>query len=141
MNIVAGCLQERDAKGSDSDVALIAFQPRYYTRDNKTGGAPDDIVGDSAPTIAFAAGQGEPNADSESGVAYCLDAGRGIQGVMRSGVRRLTPVECCRLQGFPDDWFDGTGLSDSAMYRTLGNAVAVPVVEWIGKRLVEVGRG
>lgn len=53
-------------------------------------------------------------------------------------VRRLTPTECCRLQGFPDDWFDGTGLSDSAMYRTLGNAVCVPVAEWIGRRLVKV---
>lgn len=51
-------------------------------------------------------------------------------------VRRLTPRECERLQGFPDDWTGGE--SDSARYRTLGNAVAVPVVEWIAKRLVEV---
>ena len=51
-------------------------------------------------------------------------------------VRRLTPVEWERLQGFPDDWT--TGFPDSVRYRTLGNAVAVPVVEWIAKRLVEV---
>jgi site-specific DNA-cytosine methylase len=44
-------------------------------------------------------------------------------------VRRLTPVECERLQGFPDDWT--AGQSDSARYKQMGNAVAVPVVEWL----------
>lgn len=44
-------------------------------------------------------------------------------------VRRLTPVECERLQGFPDDWT--AGQSDSARYKQMGNAVAVPVVEWV----------
>lgn len=44
-------------------------------------------------------------------------------------VRRLTPVECERLQGFPDDWT--AGQSDSTRYKQMGNAVAVPVVEWI----------
>lgn len=51
----------------------------------------------------------------------------------RSGARRLTPRECERLQGFPDDWTKG--FSDSARYRMLGNAVAVPVAEWIARRL------
>lgn len=51
-------------------------------------------------------------------------------------VRRLTPVEWERLQGFPDDWTSGH--SDATRFRTLGNAVAVPVVEWIAERLVEV---
>jgi DNA (cytosine-5)-methyltransferase 1 len=53
------------------------------------------------------------------------------------GVRRLTPKECLRLQGFPDDWFDGVGLSDSQKYRLCGNAVAVPCAEWIGRRIIE----
>jgi site-specific DNA-cytosine methylase len=44
-------------------------------------------------------------------------------------VRRLTPVECERLQGFPDDWT--VGQSDSSRYKQMGNAVAVPVVEWV----------
>lgn len=44
-------------------------------------------------------------------------------------VRRLTPVECERLQGFPDDWT--VGQSDSTRYKQMGNAVAVPVVEWL----------
>lgn len=48
-------------------------------------------------------------------------------------VRRLTPLECERLQGFPDEWTDGE--SDSARYRMLGNAVAVPVARWLATRL------
>ena len=52
--------------------------------------------------------------------------------------RRLTPRECERLQGFPDDWTDQQ--PDSARFKQLGNAVAVPVVEWIIGRLVEVDR-
>lgn len=51
------------------------------------------------------------------------------------GVRRLTPTECERLQGFPDGWTDGQ--SDTVRYRQLGNAVAVPVAEWIGRRIME----
>jgi site-specific DNA-cytosine methylase len=51
-------------------------------------------------------------------------------------VRRLTPLECERLQGFPDGWTAPTGKEkDSPRYRALGNAVAVPVVEWIARRL------
>lgn len=49
-------------------------------------------------------------------------------------VRRLTPIECERLQGFPDDWTSGQ--ADSNRYKQMGNAVAVPVVEWIVGRLV-----
>lgn len=51
-----------------------------------------------------------------------------------AGVRRLTPLECERLQGFPDCWTEG--LSDSARYQRLGNAVAVPVIEWLGRRIM-----
>ena len=54
-------------------------------------------------------------------------------------VRRLTPTECLRLQGFPDDWLDlDPPLSDSAKYRMVGNAVAVPVAKWLGRRIVGV---
>jgi DNA (cytosine-5)-methyltransferase 1 len=54
----------------------------------------------------------------------------------QTAVRRLTPTECERLQGFPDGWTSGQ--NDGARYRQMGNAVAVPVVEWIIKRLVAV---
>lgn len=52
-----------------------------------------------------------------------------------SVVRRLTPVECERLQGFPDGWTDGQ--ADSHRYKQMGNAVAVPVVQWIINRIVK----
>jgi len=61
-------------------------------------------------------------------------------------VRRLTPMECERLQGFPDGWTshrvdEKKGVieqADSPRYKQMGNAVAVPVVEWIVRRLVAV---
>lgn len=43
-------------------------------------------------------------------------------------VRRLTPLECCRLQGFPDDWCDGVPGSDSAQYRMWGNGMNLQTV-------------
>ena len=46
-------------------------------------------------------------------------------------IRRLTPLECERLQGFPDGWTDIPGASDSARYKALGNSVAIPCVEYI----------
>jgi site-specific DNA-cytosine methylase len=52
-----------------------------------------------------------------------------------SVVRRLTPTECERLQGFPDGWTDGQ--SDAPRYKQMGNAVAVPVVEWIINRIIK----
>jgi DNA (cytosine-5)-methyltransferase 1 len=62
--------------------------------------------------------------------------GSGFGAQIGAAVRRLTPTECCRLQGFPDDWFEGNDKSDGPMYRALGNAVTVPVLEWIGRRIM-----
>ena len=53
-------------------------------------------------------------------------------------IRRLTPLECERLQGFPDGWTNIPGASDSARYRALGNSVPVPCVEFIMKSLQAV---
>ncbi len=66
--------------------------------------------------------------------AYTLDRQQAPAVVTEQTVRRLTPVECERLQGFPDDWTSGQ--ADSNRYKQMGNAVAVPVVEWIIGRLV-----
>jgi DNA (cytosine-5)-methyltransferase 1 len=53
--------------------------------------------------------------------------------------RRLTPRECERLQGFPDDWTDipyrGKQAPDGPRYKALGNSMAVPVMRWIGERI------
>lgn len=63
--------------------------------------------------------------------------GQGYAAVMtEAAVRRLTPLECERLQGFPDGWT--AGQSDGKRYRQLGNAVAVPVIEWIADRMAVV---
>jgi len=56
--------------------------------------------------------------------------------VQTYGVRRLTPVECERLQAFPDGWTEPAG-SDSARYKALGNAVTVNTVRWVLGRMLE----
>ena len=54
-----------------------------------------------------------------------------VSGTSRKLIRRLTPLECERLQGFPDGWTLIPGASDSARYKALGNSVAIPCVEFL----------
>jgi DNA (cytosine-5)-methyltransferase 1 len=62
--------------------------------------------------------------------------------IQAMAVRRLTPKECERLQGFPDNYTDikpkGKATPDGPRYKALGNSMAVPVMAWIGKRIQEV---
>ena len=80
-------------------------------------------------------GIGEANAP-----AYTLDTRQHASVATSQTVRRLTPMECERLQGFPDEWtkFDAEGkeVTDGHRYKQMGNAVAVPVVSWIVNRLM-----
>ena len=55
-------------------------------------------------------------------------------------IRRLTPLECERLQGFPDGWTNIPGASDSARYKALGNSVAIPCVEYVMRGIAIVLR-
>ena len=55
-------------------------------------------------------------------------------------IRRLTPLECERLQGYPDGWTDIPGASDSARYKALGNSVAIPCVEFIMSQIAAAMR-
>ena len=65
-----------------------------------------------------------------------IAAGAHIPAVALSmAVRRLTPRECERLQGFPDDYTNIPGAADGPRYKSLGNSMAVPVMAWIGKRI------
>ena len=68
-------------------------------------------------------------------IGNCVTAGQSKEGFVSNGVRirRLTPVECERLQGFPDNWTQG--VSDTQRYKQCGNAVTVNVVEYIAKEL------
>lgn len=98
------------------------------------------IVEQSAP-IGFHATQ---DPISLNGAALPLEHRNGqygqavaIQARAGGRVRRLTPTECERLQGFPDGW-TVPAQNDSARYKCLGNAVTVPVAEWIGNRIMDV---
>jgi DNA (cytosine-5)-methyltransferase 1 len=64
---------------------------------------------------------------------------RSVRVVSGASVRRLTPTECERLQGFPDGWTQLGGTPDSKRYAALGDAVTVPVAHWIGARLAAAG--
>jgi DNA (cytosine-5)-methyltransferase 1 len=55
-------------------------------------------------------------------------------------VRRLTPLECERLQGFPDGWTDIPGASDSGRYKALGNSLAIPTAEFVIEGIAEAAR-
>lgn len=80
----------------------------------------------------------------QEGVSYTLNA-TGVHGVAKGQtVRRLTPVECERLQGFPDNWtripWRGKAeenCPDAPRYKAIGNSWAVPCVQWIGERIKE----
>lgn len=71
------------------------------------------------------------------------DPGDNAQAVnVGLAVRRLTPVECERLQGFPDHWTQipyrgkpSTNCPDGPRYKAIGNSMAVPVMAWIGRRI------
>jgi len=81
--------------------------------------------------------------DAEPGLSHALRAEAGdnqLAVVTSMAVRRLTPVECERLQGFPDGytnipWRKAAESPDGPRYKALGNSWAVPVVAWIGKRI------
>jgi DNA (cytosine-5)-methyltransferase 1 len=69
-------------------------------------------------------------------IGYTIDT-QGLQGVATNlAVRRLTPIECERLQGFPDNYTNiKESCPDTSRYKALGNSMAVPVMRWIGKRI------
>lgn len=73
--------------------------------------------------------------DSIAETHHTLRAGtkQSTGAIQQAVVRRLTPTECERLQGFPDGWTEDQ--ADSHRYKQMGNAVTVNVIEWIGSRL------
>jgi len=103
------------------------------------GGVDSNDAGGGSAAVAFAQNQREEVTESET--MNTLQTGGGKPGngypAIRQdmAVRRLTPLECERLQGFPDNYTNIPGASDSARYKALGNSMAVPVMHWIGKRI------
>lgn len=116
---VAWCLQERDAKGADSDTKPGHLIP----------------VGGGFDAVAFHNRQ-DPDVSGE--VTHPLGAKDNGLGIWPQ-VRRLTPRECERLQGFPDDYtlvpVRGKPAADGPRYRALGNSMAVNCMRWIGERV------
>ncbi len=124
---LAAPLVARQAKGGFTDPVSDNIIAATTTFNGYTGGADDnDAQGGHLVAIPLRA---EGHDASEDGTGR-----QNLIPVAYYGVRRLTPVECERLQGFPDGHTEGQ--SDSARYRQLGNAVAVPVAEWLGRRIV-----
>lgn len=123
-----------------SQTPAVAFDLR-----GKEGGAQSGQSGkgDAAPLMAFQTsqsgvrlGEAHPTLDSNNG------SRRHHGALVGSIVRRLTPRECERLQGFPDDYtlvnYRGKAAADGPRYKALGNSMAVPVMHWIGKRIAMV---
>jgi DNA (cytosine-5)-methyltransferase 1 len=121
---------------NDADTAenLIAFGG------NNTAGSIDTATA----VNAHGGPHGRLDFESETFIAHSLradgfDASKGPGAVLASSVRRLTPRECERLQGFPDDFtavpYRGKPAADGPRYRALGNSMAVPVMRWILERI------
>lgn len=73
-------------------------------------------------------------------LAFTLNATDQHAVAIGETVRRLTPVECERLQGFPDNWTNVGNPQPSKRYNALGRSMAVPVMRWIGERINEVSK-
>ncbi|ENM4476088.1 Dam family site-specific DNA-(adenine-N6)-methyltransferase [Salmonella enterica] len=116
-----------------------------YDKSHANSGQPPAIA------CAFKAGQGAKAggigfAEEQSPTLTSASSGSNLVPAVMRGfqVRRLTPVECERLQGFPDNhtlisWRgkDATDCPDGPRYRAIGNSMAVPVMRWIGERIAE----
>lgn len=119
----------------------LTAHPTGYRLDGETDGAhpgsgagQDAYSGQLVVEGVHANQRGEIRTSRLAGSLNASHSGKQFEGVaVGPSVRRLTPLECERLQGFADGWTEGH--SDSVRYRMLGNAVAVPVAEWVLRRI------
>lgn len=127
---LAWAVQARDSKGPDSNTKtghLIPVDQQLCGTLNANGKAAGNTsfsVGDLPGTL-----RGVGHGGGHSAVALPQ------QQPQYAAVRRLTPTECLRLQGFPDNYLDfsykGRPPADSPKYRSIGNSIPVPVLRWI----------
>lgn len=119
----------------------------YDARGNGDGKAVSTLTGDHERRVtdytALIVGNGQLNQMSMSDKAGELNCMHDQQAVLikktpRYIVRRLTPLECCRLQGFPDWWEDGVDGSDSARYKMWGNGMALPCMLYVMEGIINV---
>lgn len=120
--------------GGDSTKANIVV---YDCHGNGDGSVVPNLTGDHENRVtdytAVCVGNGQMHQTELGDKTGALNCMHDQQAVIHSAnpprryiVRRLTPLECCRLQGFPDWWEDGANGSDSARYKMWGNGIALP---------------
>ena len=103
--------------------------------------AEEDGTGRGSPLVPVARGIDGKSGTlrSNPGSGFRSD-GTNVEAVVSHGlygVRRLTPTECERLQGFPDNYSALPKAADGPRYKALGNSMAVPVIAWLGQRIME----
>lgn len=105
-----------------------------------SGGSTRDFVAFDTTQIT----NGDNRSNPQPGDAcHPLAAQAHPPAIAGTAVRRLTPKECCRLQGFPDDYLSQVTYrrqcppADGPMYKALGNSFATKVVRWIGRRIAQ----
>lgn len=112
----------------------------YDARGNGDGKIVPTLTGDHESRVtdytALAVGNGQLSQiymTDKAGALNCMHDQQAVllKRLWRYIVRRLTPLECCRLQGFPDWWEEGAGESDSARYKMWGNGMALPCVLYV----------
>ena len=114
--------------------AVVAFSPSDFANYSEgVGTLKAGMTNNNSPVLAFDA-YNHTTSETNQTLRTGSDLDKMGTVLASSVVRRLTPVECERLQGFPDNWTDGQ--ADSNRYKQMGNAVAVPVVQWIINRMV-----
>jgi len=85
--------------------------------------------------------------ENKNGVCPTMTANMGTGGhnvpiiIDKIGIRKFTPRECARIQGYPDNFILPENLADSALYKQIGNSVSVPVIERIAKNIIKVING
>lgn len=138
---VSPSLTQRDYKSQREDIAEPAFVAIRTAQTSANGhGLAEDVAhtldGVNGQAVAFHENRSASVTEQGGTAALRAGASHSYQfAAVDMAVRRLTPIECARLQGFPDDWLDGP---DSQQYRALGNAVTVPVIQYIGERIMAV---
>jgi DNA (cytosine-5)-methyltransferase 1 len=147
--LVAETLRSHPRPGSNSVGQVVAFSMKLHnTASNQAGKfyreyAPSLQHDSPPPAVAFAENQRGEVLETDYARQMTTGGGKPGQGypAVRQGmaVRRLTPMECERLQGFLDGWTEG--FPDSVRYRMLGNAVSQTVSLWLGFRLRAVAEG
>jgi DNA (cytosine-5)-methyltransferase 1 len=138
----------------DSGGHVIAFSSNMSVPDCRTDGATPTLKlgghgGGNPPAVAYDMRGREGGAQFEgphdTANIRAASGGSSRSYVAASAVRRLTPVECERLQGFPDNFTaipwrkkGAEDCPDGPRYKALGNSMAVPVMRWIGERIAQV---